>query len=74
MEQVVKMVAERAGIAEDKARLAVDVVVTYLKGQVPAPLAGQIDSALSGGMAAAATQGLGQMLGDTKLGPKLTGL
>jgi hypothetical protein len=48
MEELVKTVAQRAGIPEDKARMAVDVVVNQLKSKLPGPVSGQIDSALSG--------------------------
>jgi hypothetical protein len=66
MTELVKMVADRAGISEDQARQAVEVVVSQLKGRLPGPLAGQIDSALAGS-AGGAGGGLGGMLGG-KLG------
>jgi hypothetical protein len=49
MDELVKMVAKKTGLPDDKARAAVDVVVTYLKGKLPALVAGQIDSILKGG-------------------------
>lgn len=49
MDQVVKMVQERTGIDESKARTAVDTVVGFLKDRLPAPVAGQIDGVISGG-------------------------
>lgn len=58
MDELVKMVAQRIGISEDQARTAVELVVSQLKTKLPAPLAGQIDSALSG-----KGGGLGGMLG-----------
>jgi hypothetical protein len=48
MEELVKMVAQRVGIPEDKARMAVDVVVNQLKSKLPGPVSGQIDNAISG--------------------------
>ena len=60
MDQLVKMVVEKTGIPEDKARMAVQVVASYLKDKVPGPMAGQIDSALAGG---SAQGGLGGALG-----------
>jgi uncharacterized protein (DUF2267 family) len=48
MDEIVKQVVERAGVPEDVARKAVEVVVSVLKERLPAPLAGQIDAALSG--------------------------
>ena len=49
MDQLVKMVQERAGIDESQARTAVDTVVGFLKDRLPAPVAGQIDGVISGG-------------------------
>lgn len=48
MDQVVSMVQERTGIDEDKARTAVETVADFLKDRLPGPIAGQIDSVLSG--------------------------
>ena len=58
LDELVKMVAQRIGISEDQARSAVELIVSQLKTKLPAPLAGQIDSALSG-----QGGGLGGMLG-----------
>jgi uncharacterized protein (DUF2267 family) len=66
MDEIVKQVAERAGISEDVARKAVEVVVAVLKERLPAPLAGQMDAALSGsggGDAGGLAKGLGGLLG-----------
>jgi len=49
MDELVNQVVQRTGIPQDKARMAVDVVLDFLKAKVPGPVAGQIDSALSGG-------------------------
>ncbi|MDQ3197304.1 MAG: hypothetical protein M3Q32_13320 [Pseudomonadota bacterium] len=49
MDELINMVAQRTGLAPEKARTAVDTVVGYLKTKLPGPLAGQIDSALAGG-------------------------
>lgn len=46
---IVKMVAEKAGIGETQAQIAVSVVTGMLKDKLPAPLAGQIDSLLGAG-------------------------
>lgn len=48
MDQLVKMVQDRAGIEEGQARTAVDTVVGFLKDRLPDPIAGQIDGVLSG--------------------------
>ena len=49
MDELVKLVAGKLGIADDKAKLAVETVVGFLKKKLPAPLASQIDGLLSGG-------------------------
>ncbi len=45
---IVKMVAEKAGIGEMQAQIAVSVISGVLKDKLPAPLAGQLDSILGG--------------------------
>jgi hypothetical protein len=49
MDELVKMVVQKTGISEDLARRAVDTVVGYLKGKLPAPIASQLDGAIAGG-------------------------
>ncbi len=48
MDEIVKMVAEKTGLSEEMAKVAVDTVIDYLKDKLPAPIAGQIDSVLDG--------------------------
>ena len=48
MQQLINQVTQRTGIPEDKARTAVDTVVGYLKEHLPAPIASQLDGAVSG--------------------------
>ncbi len=40
MDELINMVAQRTGLAPEKARTAVDTVVGFLKDKLPAPLAG----------------------------------
>ena len=47
MDELVKMVTQKTGISEDQAKQAVNVVLDYLKKNLPAPVAGQIDGLLS---------------------------
>ena len=51
MDGLISMVAQRAGLSEDKARTAVHTVVAYLKERAPAGLSGQIDALVGGGEA-----------------------
>lgn len=69
MDEIVQQVAQRAGIPEDKARMAVQVVIGQLEKRLPAPLASQLSSYLAGGGAGGAgsvgdiAKGLGGMFG-----------
>lgn len=69
MDEIVQQVAQKAGIPEDKARVAVQVVVGQLEKRLPAPLAAQLSSYLGGGGGGAAgklgdlTRGAGGLFG-----------
>ena len=65
MEELVRQVAERTGISEAQAQTAVITVVGFLKGRLPEPLAGHLDSFLGGGAGAGgpAAGGLGGAAG-----------
>lgn len=63
VDEVVKMVAEKTGLPEDMARVAVELVVDYIKDKLPEPLAGQIDTIMSGeDVAGDLLEGLGGLL------------
>lgn len=49
MDELVKLVSQKAGITEDQARTAVTQVLAFLKQRLPAPIAAQVDAVLSGG-------------------------
>ncbi len=72
MDELVKVVAERAGIPEDKARTAVNTVIGFLQERLPASVAGQLENLTQsvGGnvadMAGDVIGGLGGMLGGKK--------
>lgn len=74
MDEMIQQVVQRTGIPEDKARMAVEVVVTQLRGRLPAPIASQLDGFIGGGGGsqgsggqtggiAGMAKGLGGMLG-----------
>jgi uncharacterized protein (DUF2267 family) len=48
MEQLISLVAEKTGLDAGKAKEAVDAVLSFLKEKLPSPIAGQLDSLLSG--------------------------
>ncbi len=67
---IIKTVAEKAGIGEAQAQIAVSVITGMLKDKLPAPIAGQIDSLLGGGNEGEGDGGImdkaGDMLGGIK--------
>jgi uncharacterized protein (DUF2267 family) len=67
MDELIKQVSSKAGISEDQARSAVNAVAEFVKARVPAPIAGQIENAMSG-----EGGGLGGSVGD--LANKVGGL
>lgn len=63
VDELIKRVAEKTGIPEAKAKVAVDTVVDFLKQRLPAPVASQVDAVLSGASMTDMAKGLGGMLG-----------
>jgi uncharacterized protein (DUF2267 family) len=49
MDELVKLVTEKTGISEAQAKQAVETVMGFLKDKLPGPVAGQVESALTGG-------------------------
>ncbi len=59
MDELVELVSKKTGLPKEQAKMAVNVVVDFLKKKLPAPIAGQIDSVLSGkGVAGAVANAL----------------
>jgi hypothetical protein len=48
MNDIIQRLIEKTGLPEDKARIAVDTVVNFLKEKLPGPVANQIDSLIAG--------------------------
>lgn len=67
MQELIDQVAQRTGLAPDKAKLAVETVLDFAKSRLPAPIATQLESALAGGGGggdlAGAAKGLGGAFG-----------
>lgn len=63
MDELVKLVSQKTGLPEEMARTAVETVIGYLKGKLPAPIAGQIDNVLGGAGMAKDMGGLAKGLG-----------
>ena len=68
MDELIKLVTEKAGISDEQATAAVKTALDFLKQKLPAPIAAQIDSLLAGGSGATSSvasvaKGLGGLFG-----------
>jgi hypothetical protein len=54
MDELIKIITQKTGIVEDKARTAAQSVLEFLKSRLPAPIANQLDNVV-GGMGQSAT-------------------
>jgi uncharacterized protein (DUF2267 family) len=61
VDEMVNAVAQKTGISQDQARVAVQTVISILKTKLPAPVASQIDGVLAGGGIAGAAGAIGGM-------------
>ncbi len=67
MDELIKLVSQKTGIPPDKAKVAVDTVINFLKKKLPPSIAGQLDTVLKGGsLPDNLTKGLGGLLGGKK--------
>ncbi len=67
MEELYNLVAKKTGLPKETAKIAVDVVVDFIKKKLPAPVAAQVDAVLGGkGDLSAAAGMLGGLLGGKK--------
>jgi uncharacterized protein (DUF2267 family) len=48
MDELTKLVANKAGISEAQAKKAVETVLGFLKDKLPPPVAGQVEAVLKG--------------------------
>ncbi|HZS07407.1 MAG TPA: hypothetical protein VFD58_21405 [Blastocatellia bacterium] len=67
MNELINMVSQKTGVTEEKAKMAVEVVIGYLKDKLPAPIASQVENAVGGenfaGKAGDFIKGAGAMFG-----------
>ncbi len=49
MDELIKLVIQKTGLPEAKAKTAIETVINYLKKELPAPVGSQIDAVLKGG-------------------------
>jgi len=68
MDELIKLISDKVGVTPDKAQLAVQLVMTHIKGKAPA-LSSQLDGLMAGGDAAGG--GLGDVA--SKLGGLMGG-
>lgn len=67
MDELIKLVAQKTGLPQDKAKVAVDTVINFLKTKLPPSVAGQLDALLAGGnLPDNLTKDLGGLLGGKK--------
>ncbi len=71
MDELVKLVAQKAGISEAQARTAATTVIGFLKGHLPEPVAGQLDQLVGGSAGVSGAPGAGGLGG---IGKSLGGL
>ena len=62
MDELIKLVSQKAGITPDQAKQAVTQVLEFLKQKLPAPIAAQVEGVLKGGMPDL-SQGMGGLFG-----------
>ena len=63
MNELVELVAQKTGLSEEMAKVAVDTVLDFLKDKLPGPAAAQLDALLEGGDVSGLMSGLGGLLG-----------
>jgi hypothetical protein len=67
MDELIKLVSQKTGLPQDKAQVAVDTVINFLKQKLPPSIAGQLDTVLKGGsLPDNLTKGLGGLFGGKK--------
>jgi hypothetical protein len=62
MNELVNIVVRKTGISRENAQKAVQATVGLLKNKLPGPLAGQLDSVLSGGALSGVTEQAGGLI------------
>ena len=67
MDELIGQVTQKAGISSDQAKSAVQAVLAFLKGKLPAVIGDQLDGAVGGGGGGspldAVKKGIGGMVG-----------
>lgn len=50
MDEIMKLVTEKVGLSDEQAESAVGAIMEFLKEKLPAPVVGQLEGFLSGGV------------------------
>lgn len=50
MDELVNIVAQKAGLSQEDARKAVEVIIAELKSRLPTPLSSHLDAFVTGGV------------------------
>lgn len=67
MQELIDLVSKKTGLSKEHSKIAVDVVLDFLKKKLPAPVAAQMDAVLGGkGDLGAAADLIGGLLGGKK--------
>ena len=66
MQELINLVAKKTGLSKEMSKMAVDVVLDFIKKKLPAPIAAQVDGLL-GGQGAGALGALSGAMDDGKL-------
>ncbi|PKN95337.1 MAG: hypothetical protein CVU44_01260 [Chloroflexi bacterium HGW-Chloroflexi-6] len=67
MQELIDLVSKKTGLSKEQSKMAVDVVLGFIKKKLPAPVAAQVDAVLGGkGDLGAAADMLGGLLGGKK--------
>ena len=67
MQELIDLVSKKTGLSKEQSKMAVDVVLDFIKKKLPAPVAAQVDAVLGGkGDLGAAADMLGGLLGGKK--------
>lgn len=76
MDQLISQITQQVGISEDQARQTVQVVLGFLRNNLPGPVASQVEGLLSGTGGTPGLQGIGGITDQTKqqLGDTLGGI
>lgn len=60
MENIIKTIAEKAGISEAQAKLATETLVSFLKNKMPGGMGGQVETFLK--LGTGTTEGIGDKI------------